>query len=865
MTHGRPQFVSAQPDEPWFVWQTHVYVRNFLDRGIPDSQITALFGIAPGAGMSDELAALRSLFPAVDIRAIEDERDDLGRSYPPSIQPHLIEKWLVESPQWHDEPTFFHDCDIIFRRIPDFASLLDDDDLGGACVLSDTTKYIGYDYLHEACEKIQAEVPRLPDDDLVERMCSVVGVDPSMVREQREAGGAQYLLTGVGPDYWAKVYDDSLALRRLFDDYGDDIGLGQPVEDFVQIWTAGMWAYLWNLWSAGHTTVVSAEMDFLFSGDSPDEHSPIIHMAGKSSDLDGAHFDKGDWREQNPVEAVKRQPYLFDHLPAASASAEYARAIHAAAEITPPGIGDCEPALHWRILAWRSGPYHEMWDVERVSFGFDGAAQIVDHLSSGCAGSGFEVGNAFAEGVRFWGGRPEVRPDAAPELYIGVTLDAPAEPVSVSLLHAPGEHRPQLVLVQRSNDGVEWVTTHVAPTPLARREQTILYRVPSVESAPAWRLVGTQPSQGFAWDVSRVRFLLDGREQRSSLSSSGDAGPSFSVDKALVNDVSVWGGRPDTDGRFYLTLSNNDGLAIDRIMLDQGADHWMPSVEAQYLSAGEWRTLRRFDELTPGVNELFLYDRPPTLLAEAASVTPPRRSQARRQPSRRSARADIDPFADRRILVLIAAYRDPELANTIAHALAQAAYPEHVRFAICNQYDDETVDVVDQWKDDPRFSIDEVPFAESQGCCWARHRTFALFDDEPYMLQIDAHTRFAARWDVRYIDQLESTGVELSILTTYPPRYRLVDGEVEYDTEVGVQRLTLVELRDNLTTLQKTEPVVDLEWPGPQRSRPARSSRGAGSAAMSTTTHGCISPVKRSVLQRVPLRAAMTCSTRPRI
>ncbi len=174
-----------------------------------------------------------------------------------------------------------------------------------------------------------------------------------------------------------------------------------------------------------------------------------------------------------------------------------------------------------------------------------------------------------------------------------------------------------------------------------------------------------------------------------------------------------------------------------------------------------------------------------------------------------------DPFADRRLLVLLASYRDAELPRTIANALTQAAYPEHLRFAICHQYDAETADDLVRWSGDPRFAIDAVPFEKSLGCCWARARTFDMFDDEPYILQVDAHSRFAARWDQRFIDMLESLENKKSILTCYPPSYTVDEGgESTYQLDGAIHRLALSRLNHDLTTLQTTEVVQDTSIPG---------------------------------------------------
>ncbi len=334
----------------------------------------------------------------------------------------------------------------------------------------------------------------------------------------------------------------------------------------------------------------------------------------------------------------------------------------------------------------------------------------------------------------------------------------------------------------------------------------------------AWRLVTQTTVNGFAWDVRHLRFLHGDQEITGLLTASGDAGGDFGVGNTTRDDAWVWGGRPDDTNRFHLTLTAEPGaaasgdLTIDRIILDQPGLHWARSVALERLDdQGDWHAVRVFSDLRCGHNELFLDGRPnPPVKAPSAQQA------GALQVARPAPAFKFGRFDDRRILVTIAAYRDPELPNTIADAITQAAYPEHLRFAICHQFDDDTVGLLDRWADDPRFSIDAVHHSESRGCGWARNRTFAMFDDERYLLQIDAHTRFAARWDARFIDMLESTGAELPILTTYPSRYTIADdGEVVFDLQAGVQQLYVEQVRPDLTTLQRTRLPADLRRPGP--------------------------------------------------
>lgn len=451
-----------------------------------------------------------------------------------------------------------------------------------------------------------------------------------------------------------------------------------------------------------------------------------------------------------------------------------------------------------------------MWDLQRLHFEFDADdVEVVGPIASGAAGPEFAAEHAFSTDGAFWGGRPAA--DDAGALFIGVVLDGEAVPTVVSFAHGPSPHRPSEVILQRSDDGVDWETSTVVSTPTDRRRHTVYYAPRQAECARAWQLAVTDPAGMFAWDVERLRFLRHGLDQRGALASSGDAGPAWGIENATTADERVWGGRAhDTDG-MYIELGAPAGVCVDRIVLEQTDDHWARAVRLRRLDDdGEWTTVRDFTGLTPGANDLFLGEPPPELLPghgrDATRLVEPAPMRSRTK--------TFDRFEDRRVLVLIAAYRDKELSNTVANALTQAAYPEHVRFAICNQFDDETADLLERWSDDPRFRVDAVPYTESMGCCWARDRTFGLYDDEPYILQIDAHTRFAARWDVRYIEMLESIDVDLPVLTSYPPSFRYEDEEIVYDMVAGVQRLVIAEVRDDLTTLQKTEAVPQVQLPG---------------------------------------------------
>ena len=102
-----------------------------------------------------------------------------------------------------------------------------------------------------------------------------------------------------------------------------------------------------------------------------------------------------------------------------------------------------------------------------------------------------------------------------------------------------------------------------------------------------------------------------------------------------------------------------------------------------------------------------------------------------------------------RILVHLPAYREPELIPTIKSALENAEYPERIHFGICRQYNPEDgFDNVDEYRDDPRFKIKDIPYQEAKGLAYARAViNDELLTDEEFVCQLDSHHRFTKNWD----------------------------------------------------------------------------------------------------------------------
>ena len=128
------------------------------------------------------------------------------------------------------------------------------------------------------------------------------------------------------------------------------------------------------------------------------------------------------------------------------------------------------------------------------------------------------------------------------------------------------------------------------------------------------------------------------------------------------------------------------------------------------------------------------------------------------------------------IFVSIASYRDVDCQWTIRDLFEKAAHPERIFIGVCWQWlpevDGDCFDIATRPAQvrERRFHI-----SESRGACWARAQAQALWQGEDYVLQLDAHHRFAEGWDRSLIDLLHRCPSERPFISSIalgfrPPR-----------------------------------------------------------------------------------------------
>jgi hypothetical protein len=308
-------FVSAQPDVPYFIWQIKLYVHNFIEKGINPNKIHVVLGLVQGnTKPSKQSEQLKEL--GVNVHYFVDER--VKKHYIPSIKPFLISKWIQSNPEF-GKLFFLHDADIIFRDLPNFEELLNDD----TCYLSDTIGYIGYEYIMDCCRRYEQKHPNTEKGQLISEMSEVIGVDVDTIKtNQKNSGGGQYLIKNSNCELWDKIYKDSIKLYDQMLNYQKrfPISPGQ-----IQFWTAEMWALLWNLWMYGFETKITDEISFSWATDDIKkyEQHPILHMAGVTDNLKTTKFYKGDYINIDPILKMRENPNHFDYINKDSSTIKY--------------------------------------------------------------------------------------------------------------------------------------------------------------------------------------------------------------------------------------------------------------------------------------------------------------------------------------------------------------------------------------------------------------------------------------------------------------------------------------------------------------------------------------------------------------
>jgi len=281
-------FLSAQPDDIYFIWQLEVLIRNLSQLGISKKDIHIVIGFNPVIGLKKEFNqfvqdnhTFASFFLYPDTRS--------RNQYISTIRPHLLTKHWEQFPSLNNRIIFYHDSDIIFSRIPS----VETDEIN---YVSDTRSYLDSNYVVKSTNK-----------KILKKMCSIVGIsEDTVIENDSHTGGAQYLLKHITKEFWEKVYEDSESIFCLLEDFNNDeqqklIGNPEYMPKKVQAWCADMWAVLYNLWYFNKKVQIHPELDFCWPTDPIHDYheKAILHYSGNHQERE-LFFYKRDYIQYAP-------------------------------------------------------------------------------------------------------------------------------------------------------------------------------------------------------------------------------------------------------------------------------------------------------------------------------------------------------------------------------------------------------------------------------------------------------------------------------------------------------------------------------------------------------------------------------------
>lgn len=267
------KYLIALPDTPYFIWQILVQINNFKKIGILNETI---YVISVKDKPSQYLLNLINSDLECKFYLFNDIR--ISPKYPSSLRPNILKQFFNQHPENNNNMFFYCDPDMLFIKKMNFNSMLNDD----VWYLSDTKSYISSRYIKSKSEQLFLD------------MCKIVNVNPeTIINNDNNAGGAQYLLKNINSEFWEKVERDSEILYQHMNATSKIYSPNHP----IQSWTADMWAVLWNGIFFNHKVKIHSDLNFAWATDLINKINVcnIYHNAGAIID-DGKYFIKNNYK-----------------------------------------------------------------------------------------------------------------------------------------------------------------------------------------------------------------------------------------------------------------------------------------------------------------------------------------------------------------------------------------------------------------------------------------------------------------------------------------------------------------------------------------------------------------------------------------
>lgn len=294
-------FICAQPCTIYYAWQVEVMLTNFrnlrlyehydihcvwaYNKNIPSQQKEVELIIK----LDDKFEDIAKFFYYEDTR--------VNPSYISSIRFNVLKQHFAEMHGSIHNTVFYHDCDIVFTKFPDYLpDMIDTNDW----YVTDTRHYLGYNYVVSKGQ------------DVLEKMCEIVDISPEIVKEKEmQAGGAQYVLKNMTPKFFEEAEHLSNILYKEITELNHHKVAKNPEYHPIQIWAADMWVMVWQAWKKGINTIISEKMSMALATDDIKKWNQvsIYHNAGITEDLSATNFFKANYRHTFPYNNIEPETY----------------------------------------------------------------------------------------------------------------------------------------------------------------------------------------------------------------------------------------------------------------------------------------------------------------------------------------------------------------------------------------------------------------------------------------------------------------------------------------------------------------------------------------------------------------------------
>lgn len=280
------KIVCSQPDDTYYMWQTHAWLESLKEIGHSDKAVVLVF--TPNFRQPNEnWKRLEALYPEAEFFYQKDV-DDVSKLIPiyiPILRPYTLMKYFSANPEMKNHAVLYCDCDILFTPNFNLDAYLNDD----VCYVSDTNSYINASYFDSKVRDVLPErLEEYKTIDVLAEVTAPVGVSRETCElNNLNSGGAQYLLKNVDAKFWEKVITDCINIRTYLQSINRRFFENE--NRGFQSWCADMWAVLWNIWARGMESKVVKEMDFAWSTDHMNrlDSVGIFHNAGVTGEMHG--------------------------------------------------------------------------------------------------------------------------------------------------------------------------------------------------------------------------------------------------------------------------------------------------------------------------------------------------------------------------------------------------------------------------------------------------------------------------------------------------------------------------------------------------------------------------------------------------